>query len=178
MNIIHVEPGRLVLCDWCDQDFTESQQTGGFMFSNYATGPCCAASIEKQVDATALLAMEREEMVDTVIASYFDASRKRGSGLIRFASQGYRYLVAKNSFDEGFYLVWGGITGDHDLTEDVYEACVDEGEKEGLKPLYHIYSRFNLFSTPGVYWYQIPDRILAEPRCSGTAVSRTCARVM
>jgi len=47
VNIIHVEPGRLVLCDWCDQDFTESQQTGGFMFSNYATGPCCAARIER-----------------------------------------------------------------------------------------------------------------------------------
>lgn len=119
-------------------------------------------TLTKQVDATALLAMEREEMVDTVIASYFDSSRRRGPSLIRFNEPACDYLVAKNSEDEGFYLVWGGVGENTDLTEDVYEACVEEGEKEGLKPVYHIYSRFNLFATPGVYWYQIPDRILAD----------------
>ncbi|MBF4768631.1 site-specific DNA-methyltransferase [Nocardioides agariphilus] len=119
-------------------------------------------TLTKQVDATALLAMEREEMVDTVIASYFDSSRRRGASLIRFAEHDYAYLVAKNADDEGFYLVWGGVGENTDLTEEVYEACVEEGEKEGLKPVYHIYSRFNLFTTPGVHWYQIPDRILAD----------------
>ena len=119
-------------------------------------------TLQKQVDATALLAMEREEMVDTVVASYFDSSRRRGSNLIRFNDPSYRYLVAKNADDEGFYLVWGGVDENTDLTEDVYEACVEEGEKANLKPLYHIYSRFNLFTTPGVHWYQIPDRILAD----------------
>ena len=119
-------------------------------------------TLTKQVDATALLAMEREEMVDTVIASYFDSSRRRGPSLVRFTDRDYAYLVAKNSEDEGFYLVWGGAGENTDLTEDVYEACVEEGEKEGLKPVYHVYSRFNLFTTPGVHWYQIPDRILAD----------------
>lgn len=114
-------------------------------------------TLTKQVDATALLAMEREEMVDTVIASYFDSSRRRGPSLVRFTDRDYAYLVAKNSEDEGFYLVWGGAGENTDLTEDVYEACVEEGEKEGLKPVYHVYSRFNLFTTPGVHWYQIPD---------------------
>ena len=119
-------------------------------------------TLTKQVDATALLAMEREEMVDTVIASHFDSSRRRGPSLIRFTDRDHTYLVAKNSEDEGFYLVWGGVGGNTDLNEDVYEACVAEGEKEGLKPIYHVYSRFNLFTTPGVHWYQIPDRILAD----------------
>lgn len=119
-------------------------------------------TLTKQVDATALLAMERDEMVDTVIASYFDSSRRRGPSLIRFKEPHYSYLVAKNPDNEGFYLVWGGVDENTDLTEDVYEACVEEGEKEGLESVYHIYSRFNLFTTPGVHWYQIPDRILAD----------------
>lgn len=119
-------------------------------------------TLTKRVDATALLQMEREEMVDTVIASYFDSGRRRGPSLVRFLDQDYRYLVARNSEGEGFYLVWGGADENADLTEDVYEECVNEGEAEGLKPAYHIYSRFNLFSTPGVHWYQIPDRILAD----------------
>ena len=106
--------------------------------------------------------MERDEMVDTVVASYFDASRRRGAGLVRICDAIYAYLVAQNADDEGFYLVWDGVGENTDLTEDVYEACVSEGEKAGLKPVYHIYSRFNLFATPGVHWYQIPDRILAD----------------
>lgn len=119
-------------------------------------------TLSKQVDATALLVMERDEMVDTVISSYFDSSRRRGPNLIRFNDPAYSYLVAKNADDEGFYLVWDGVGRNTDLTEEVYEACVAESEKEGLKPNYHIYSRFNLFTTPGVHWYQIPDRILAD----------------
>ena len=119
-------------------------------------------TLTKRVDATALLAMEREEMVDTVIASYFDSSRRRGRNLIRINDLTYSYLVAQNGDGEGFYLVWGGVGENTDLTEDVYEACVAEGQKANLKPIYHIYSRFNLFATPGVHWYQIPDRILAD----------------
>lgn len=105
----------------------------------------------------------RDEMIDTVIASHSSTSSRRGPVLIPIQDEAaYTYLVARNANNEGIYLVWHGADSNTDLTEEVYEACVDEGEKEGLKPLYHIYSRFNLFSTPGVYWYQIPDRILAD----------------
>ncbi len=119
-------------------------------------------TLTKQVDAGALLQMEREEMVDTVIASYFDSSRRRGPSLVRFNDPSYAHLVAKNADDEGFYLVWGGVDENTDLTEDVYETCVVEGEKAGLKPVYHVYARFNVFATEGVHFYQIPDRILAD----------------
>lgn len=125
---------------------------GGFAFRQ----------LTKTVDANALLQMEREEMVDTVIASYFDALRRRGPSLERFGDQGYSYLVARNTDSEGFYLVWDGPENNTDLTESVYEACVEEGQKAGLKPIYHVYARLNLFSTDGVRFYQIPDRILAD----------------
>lgn len=125
---------------------------GGFTFR----------TLTKQVDAPALLQMERAEMIDTVIASYFDSSRRRGPNLIRLNNSDYSYLVAKNGDDEGFYLVWDGPDKNTDLTEDVYEACVAEGEKEKLTRAYHIYARYNLFATEGVRFYQIPDRILAD----------------
>ncbi|MGN6129027.1 MAG: site-specific DNA-methyltransferase [Nocardioidaceae bacterium] len=141
---------RVVCGDWANGK--GEPLGGGFEFR----------TLTKQVDATALLAMERDEMVDTVVASYFDASRRRGAGLVRISDPSYEYLVAHNAEDEGFYLVWGGVGENTDLTEDVYEACVVEAEKAGLKPIYHVYSRFNLFATPGVQWYQIPDRILAD----------------
>ena len=58
--------------------------------------------------------------------------------------------------------MWGGADENTDLNEDVYEACVAEGEKAGLKRTYHVYARYDLFSTEGVHFYQIPDRILAD----------------
>jgi adenine-specific DNA-methyltransferase len=106
--------------------------------------------------------MEREEMVDTVIASYFDSSRRRGASLSRYRGPQFSYLVAKNSEDEGFYLVWDGPESNTDLTEAVYEACVAEGAEAKLSAVYHVYGRYNLFSTEGVRFYQIPDRILAD----------------
>lgn len=38
-----IDMGRTVLCDFCDTDLTDDDRSGGFMFSSYATGPCCAA---------------------------------------------------------------------------------------------------------------------------------------
>ena len=141
---------RVISGDWAKAAAPELG--GGFAFRQ----------LTKRVDASALLQMEREEMVDTVIASYFDSQRRRGSSLIRLLDDKHVYLVATNSENEGFYLVWGGPDRNTDLTEDVYEACVAEGERANLKPIYHVYGRFNLFSTEGVRFYQIPDRILAD----------------
>jgi adenine-specific DNA-methyltransferase len=119
-------------------------------------------TLDKKVDADALLAMEREEMVDTVIASYYDTSRRRGPGLIAVPTDDFKYLVARNADDEGFFLVWGGPEENTDLTEDVYEACSEEASRAGLKPMYHVYARYNLFQTENVRFYQIPDRILID----------------
>lgn len=141
---------RVVSGDWASGSVEPTG--GGFEFR----------SLTKQVDAQALLAMERDEMVDTVVASYFESGRRSGSSLIRVEDTTTTYLVARNSDNEGFYLVWGGADRNTDFTEDAYEACVEEGQRHGLRPVYHVYSRYNLFPTPGVRWYQIPDRILAD----------------
>jgi adenine-specific DNA-methyltransferase len=120
-------------------------------------------ALDRKVDADALLAMEREEMVDTVIASYYDTSRQRGmSTLIAYDPSAYRYLVARNGEDEGFFLIWEGQDKNTDFNEDVYEACSEEARAAGLKPVFHVYARYNLFQTENVRFYQIPDRILID----------------
>jgi len=119
-------------------------------------------TLKNKVDADAVLRMERDEMVDAVIGSYFDESKKRGSSLIYINSDGYRYLVARNGENEGFYLVWDGPNKNTDFTDTVYEAVAREARKAGLKSTYHVYARFNLYQTDNVRFYQIPDRILAD----------------
>ena len=118
--------------------------------------------LDRKVDAPALLSMEREEMTETVIASHFDATRRRGLGLCRLPVEDSQYLVAKNTDEEGFFLVWGGADANTDFTEDVYEAVAEEAERAGLKPTYHVYARLYLFQSTSVIFYQIPDRILRD----------------
>jgi adenine-specific DNA-methyltransferase len=120
------------------------------------------ATLDKKVDAGTLLRMERDEMLDTVIASHFDASRRRASGLVTLNDSGHRYLVARNLDDEGFFLVWDGPDQNTDFTEEVYGACAEEAKEAGLKPVYHVYARLYLYQTENVRFYQIPDRILAD----------------
>lgn len=118
-------------------------------------------TLEKRVDAATLLLMERDEMIDTVIASH--TGNRRSAALIPVGEdEPYKYLVAKNANDEGIYLVWSGSGKNTDLTEEVYEEIAEEGENEGLAPLYHVYSRLTEIVTDDVIWYQIPDRILAD----------------
>jgi len=129
---------------------------GGFTFK----------TLQKKVDAKTLLLMERDEMIDTVIASHSSTGSRRSASLIPLTDgeddEPYKYLVAKNASNEGIYLVWSGAGSNTDLTEEVYEAITEEADKAELAEVYHVYSRRNLLVTDDVVWYQIPDRILSD----------------
>jgi adenine-specific DNA-methyltransferase len=128
---------------------------GGFRF----------VRLGKKVDSSVLLRMERDEMLETVISSHFDASRRRGDRLVRVedSRDRYKYLIAKNSENEGFFLVWEGPDKNIDFTETVYDACAEEAERAGLAAgPYHAYARLYRYQTEGVRFYQIPDRILSD----------------
>jgi adenine-specific DNA-methyltransferase len=125
---------------------------GGYRFSQ----------LQKKVDAKALLSMERDEMTDAVVASHYDANRRGGPGLVIMTNEGYGYLVARNAADEGFYLVWDGSPEPPMFDEATYDAVVSEAVKAKLKPVYHVYARFNLFQSDDVRFYQIPDQILID----------------
>ncbi|EON33762.1 DNA methylase N-4/N-6 domain protein [Gordonia terrae C-6] len=141
---------RVVTGNWAKDD-KGYPVPGGFTFK----------SLTKRVDAETLLLMERDEMIDAVVASHSEGRKVRSVRHIDDKDV-YKYLIAQNSDDEGIYLVWNGPDSNTDLTEEVYEECVEEGEKAQLVPRYHVYSRLNLFVTDDVRWYQIPDRILQD----------------
>lgn len=143
---------RVVLGDWKSKK-KHAPLGSGFTFK----------TLTKKVDGATLLLMERDEMIDTVVASHTVPGSRRAAVLIPVGGTTmHKYLVARNSNNEGVFLVWGGKDENTDLTEEVYEEIAEEAESEGLLPLYHVYSRLNLIVTDDVIWYQIPDRILAD----------------
>jgi adenine-specific DNA-methyltransferase len=142
---------RVISGDWKEDE--REGLGGGYRF----------LKLDKKVDADALLSMEREELVDTLIASHFDAAARRRDALVNVGDgTGYKYLVAKNADDEGFFLIWNGSKGNTDFTEATYEACAKEAKKAGLASRYHVYARLYRFQTSNVVFYQIPDRILMD----------------
>ena len=143
---------RVIDGRWADRK-SHAALGGGFTFK----------TLEKRVDAKTLLMMERDEMIDTVIASHSSTGSRRGPVLIPVPDEAaYTYLVARNANNEGIYLVWHGAGSNTDLTEEVYEAITEEADAASLAPTYHVYSRRNLIVTDDVVWYQIPDRILSD----------------
>lgn len=143
---------RVVSGNWHGQE-AKSPLGGGFRF----------ATLDKKVDAEALLSMEREELADTIIASHFDAGRHHRDVLVDMPENtSYKHLVARNADNEGYFLIWGGPRSNTDFTESVYEECAEEAILAGLEPRYHVYARLYLFQTSNVVFYQIPDRILMD----------------
>lgn len=125
---------------------------GGFSF----------VALRAKVDAPAVLAMERDLMADTVIASHYDAERRGGPSLVRLSDPRCKYLVARNGDNEGFFLIWEGAGKSPVLDEHAYEEIVAEALAMNLAPVYHVYARFNLYQSDDVRFYQIPNRILMD----------------
>jgi len=61
--------------------------------------------LDKQINTSAILAMERAELIDTIIASRIDKYQQKYQNLQILKSENYRYLIAKNSNQEGFFLI-------------------------------------------------------------------------
>jgi hypothetical protein len=44
--VIEVDAGNKVNCDYCNDDYTDSTESGGLLFGSYAACPKCAPAIE------------------------------------------------------------------------------------------------------------------------------------
>lgn len=51
MTIQTFEIGNHVECDSCGKDFTDSTDSGGFIFCSSAYGPCCSAEQMKSIES-------------------------------------------------------------------------------------------------------------------------------
>jgi len=50
IGVVHIEAGDQVLCDLCNKDYTDSQETGGFLFLSNAVCPACSPKFMKSVE--------------------------------------------------------------------------------------------------------------------------------
>lgn len=123
---------------------------GGFRFTQ----------LTKTVDADAVLALEREEMLDLLLTTHWDQGDRAASYLKRLPAGGPSLLFAVNNRSNGYFLIWNGPGKSSILDRAMFRTITDEAKAANLNPPYHVYARLSSYSGPNMEFYQIPDRIL------------------
>lgn len=116
----------------------------------------------QQIDASAVNALQREEMIDLLLTSHWDKSERAKTSLTRFAPGQNKYLFAVNARTEGFFLVWDGADKPSILNRETFKAIVAEAKKHALTDRYHVYASLAPYSGRTVEFYKIPDRVLEQ----------------
>lgn len=118
--------------------------------------------LTSQIDAKTVLSMKKDELVDVVITSHWDDTRRSSPNLVRLDNPKYTYLVGKDDRGEGYFIIWnnGGPVGQ--LDRESYKMVLKDAEKAGIKPPYHVYARYEVYQSPNVQFWKIPDKILAH----------------
>jgi adenine-specific DNA-methyltransferase len=125
---------------------------GGFRFTR----------LSKTVDAAAVLALEREEMIDLLLTTHWDQAERSSSYLRRLPAGTHAHLFAVSGRNEGYFLVWSGPDRPSLLDRTAFRAIVEEARAANLKPPYNVYARISTYSGPNIVFYQIPNRILEK----------------
>jgi adenine-specific DNA-methyltransferase len=125
---------------------------GGFRF----------VKLDLKVDREAVLALEREEMIDLLLTSHWDQSERTTAYLRRLPAGERKHLFAVSTRNEGFFVVWNGPGKPAVLDRTAFREIVEEAKAEGLSAPYHVYARTTTYSGPNIEFYQIPDRILEK----------------
>ena len=123
---------------------------GGFRFTQ----------LTKTVDAEAVLALEREEMIDLLLTTHWDQTERAASFLRRFPAGSHSLLFAGNNRQNGYFLIWNGPGKVSILDRAMFRTVAEEARAANLVPPYHVYARLSSYSGPNIEFYQIPDRIL------------------
>lgn len=114
----------------------------------------------EKIDAEAVNALAREEMIDLLLTSYWDKLEKAKSYLRRLPAGSYSYLFAVNPKNEGFFLVWDSADKPSVLNRDIFRRIVEEAKNAGLESRYHIYASTAPYTGPSIEFYKIPDKVL------------------
>jgi adenine-specific DNA-methyltransferase len=118
--------------------------------------------LTRTIDAKTVLAMQRDELIDVVLTSHWETQNRAAPNLMRVAEGAYQYLIGTDSQGEGYFLIWdnGGPVGS--LTLDTYKTVVAEAKRARLPTPYQVYARYEMFQSPNVRFWKIPDKILAH----------------
>jgi adenine-specific DNA-methyltransferase len=118
--------------------------------------------LTRQIDAKTVLSMKKDELVDVVITSHWDETRRGSPNLIRMEDTKFAYLVGKDDRGEGYFIIWNNSGPVGQLDRDSYRLVLKDAEKAALKPPYHVYARYEVYQSPNVQFWKIPDKILAH----------------
>ena len=116
----------------------------------------------QKIDADAVNALAREEMIDLLLTSYWDKAERAQSYLRRFPAGQHRFLFAVNPKEEGVFLVWESAEKPSVLDRDVFRAIAAEATAAGLASRYHVYASIAPYTGAGIEFYKIPDRVLEQ----------------
>lgn len=140
---------RVITGDWVTSK--RNPMPGGFRFIELK---------REKIDAEAVNALAREEMIDLLLTSYWDKAEKAKSYLRRLPVGQHRYLFAVNPKDEGFFLVWKSANTPSVLNREVFKAIAKEAKVAGLSARYHVYASIAPYTGAGIEFYKIPDKVL------------------
>lgn len=118
--------------------------------------------LTKTIDAKTVLTMQRDELIDVVLTSHWENHKRSAPSLKRVDDESYQYLVGLDQNEEGYFLIWdnGGPVGS--LSLDNYKKVAIEAKKASIEPPFHVYARYEMFQSPNVRFWKIPDKILAD----------------
>lgn len=114
----------------------------------------------ERVDAEAVNALAREEMIDLLLTSYWDKAEKAKSYLRRLPAGTHRHLFAVNPKDEGFFLIWKNPDEPSVLNREAFKQIVEEAQAANLSSRYHVYASLAPYTGTGIEFYKIPDSVL------------------
>lgn len=116
----------------------------------------------EKIDADAVNALAREEMIDLLLTSYWDKTEKTKSYLRRFPIGSHRFLFAVNPKNEGFFLVWEAANKPSVLNRDIFRAIVQEAKRANIMSHYHVYASTAPYTGSSIEFYKIPDKVLEQ----------------
>jgi adenine-specific DNA-methyltransferase len=140
---------RVVTGDWASGK--RKAIPGGFRFVELK---------RERIDADAVNALAREEMIDLLLTSYWDRAEKAQSYLRRLPAGSHRHLFAVNPKNEGFFLIWDAPDQPSVLNREAFKRVVEEAKAAKLAGRYHVYAALAPYTGSGIDFYKIPDSVL------------------
>jgi adenine-specific DNA-methyltransferase len=125
-------------------------------------------TLTRKVDAKAVLAMEREELIDLVLASHWDEESNTRLATLHKIRDNARYLIATDIHSQGYFLIWTGPDDTSALTMAVHDEIMKEAKAHGILPPFNVYGRYEDFQATDIRFYKIPDQILLHIGLSET----------
>lgn len=113
-----------------------------------------------KIDAEAVNALVREEMIDLLLTSYWNKAEKAKSYLRRLPTGTCRHLFAVNPKNEGFFLIWGAPDERSVLNREIFKRIVAEAKAANLATRFHVYASLASYTGAGIEFYKIPDSVL------------------